>query len=211
MSSTNPAPEFTPIERATLLEIAFDSIVTGLGTGQPLKITSEALPDKLSDIRACFVTLEQDGRLRGCIGSLEPHTTLANDASHNAYASAFRDPRFKPLQAVELDTLTIQMSILGKATAIDFASEQDLIKQLRPGIDGLILQDIRFRGTFLPSVWKSLPAPDQFLAHLKLKAGLPGDHWSESVRVWRYTTESFSASVPEIRVAETGYPGEVLK
>ena len=73
-----------------------------------------------------------------------------------------------------------------------FSSEADLLKQLRPGVDGLILEEDGYRGTFLPSVWESLPRPEQFLQHLKLKAGLPSDYWSGTLRVQRYTTESFS-------------------
>ena len=211
MSSISASSEFLPAERETLLGIALDSIVSGLECGQPVRIAPEALPDKLSESRASFVTLEQEGKLRGCIGSLEPHTMLVDDVSHNAYAAAFKDPRFKPLQADELESLTIQVSVLGQAEAFNFDSELDLVRQLRPGVDGLILKDNEFRGTFLPSVWKSLPEPGKFLAHLKLKAGLPGDHWSDTVRVWRYTTESFSASVPEIRAAARGYLEEALK
>lgn len=194
-----------------MLELAFDSIASGLDSGEPADPGPAPLPDKLSALRACFVTLEQDGELRGCIGTLEAHTSLANDVSHNAYAAAFRDPRFKPLQASELNTLTIQLSVLGEAEVIHFSSEADLVRQLRPGIDGLILQDDGFRGTFLPSVWKSLPEPERFFAHLKLKAGLPGDHWSDTLRVWRYCTESFSAQVPEIRAAKRAYLEEALK
>lgn len=211
MSLTSASPEFSPAECETLLGIALDSIVSGLQSGKPLQVSPEALPDKLAEVRACFVTLEHDGVLRGCIGSLEPHTTLADDVSHNAYAAAFRDPRFKPLQAGELEKLTIHVSILGKTEALDFDSEEDLVRQLRPGADGLILQDNKARGTFLPSVWKSLPDPEQFLAHLKLKAGLPGDYWSDSIQMWRYTTESFIASVADIRAMNRGYLEEVLK
>jgi AmmeMemoRadiSam system protein A len=209
MSSTSP--EFSPDERHTLLGIALDSIVSGLETGEPLRISTRALPARLAEQGACFVTLEQDGILRGCIGSLEAHTSLAEDISHNAWAAAFRDPRFKPLQAGEIDTLTIQVSILGRTEAIDFDSEEDLLRQLRPGIDGLILEDKKSRGTFLPSVWKSLPDPGQFFTHLKLKAGLPGDYWSDNLQVWRYTTKSITASVANIRAASRDYLEETLK
>lgn len=194
-----------------MLGIALDSIVSGLESGKPLRLSPRALPDSLAELRACFVTLEQEGELRGCIGSLEPRTTLGEDISHNAWAAAFRDPRFKPLQAGEIDTLTIQVSVLGRTEAIDFDSEADLIRQLRPGVDGLILQDRNARGTFLPSVWKSLPDPVQFLSHLKLKAGLPVDYWSASLQMWRYATESFTASVADIRAASHGYLEKALK
>jgi AmmeMemoRadiSam system protein A len=115
------------------------------------------------------------------------------DVAENAYAAAFRDPRFAPLTRPELDALDLSISILTPAESMTFESQEDLLGQLRPGIDGLILQDGDRRGTFLPSVWESLPEAGRFLAHLKLKAGLPEDHWSDSVQVWRYETESISA------------------
>ena len=69
-------------------------------------------------------------------------------------------------------------------------SEADLLAQLRPNIDGLVLEETatRQRGTFLPAVWETLPDPATFLAHLKQKAGLPRDYWSDALRVSRYTT-----------------------
>ena len=70
-----------------------------------------------------------------------------------------------------------------------FKSEADLLKQIRPGIDGLILSDGLYKGTFLPSVWESLPDPKQFLMHLKMKAGLKPDHWSDTIKAERYVVE----------------------
>jgi AMMECR1 domain-containing protein len=68
-------------------------------------------------------------------------------------------------------------------------SEDDLLAQLRPGEDGLILQEGARRATFLPSVWESLPERHQFLGHLKQKAGLPADYWSDTLQVFRYGAE----------------------
>jgi len=73
-----------------------------------------------------------------------------------------------------------------------FRDEADLLAQLRPGVDGLILRAGAHQGTFLPSVWEQLPRREDFLAHLKVKAGLPPDYWSDDIQVWRYTTEEFS-------------------
>jgi AMMECR1 domain-containing protein len=72
-----------------------------------------------------------------------------------------------------------------------FRSEADLIEQLRPGVDGLILSRGGQRGTFLPSVWEELPDPYIFLSQLRHKAGLPLDYWSADLQAERYTTESF--------------------
>lgn len=180
-----------PAERAILLAVARDSIRHGLEEGRPVDVPVADFPDILREPGASFVTLQRNGRLRGCIGSLEPRRPLVQDVAENAFAAAFRDPRFMPLQPQELDDLHVHISVLGAPEPLRFESEEDLLQQLRPGEDGLILQDGVRKGTFLPSVWEELPEPHQFLAHLKRKAGLPPDHWSDSLRVWRYGTESF--------------------
>lgn len=172
-----------------LLELAKASIQHGLQTGKPLKIDLADYPAELHARRATFVTLHINHDLRGCIGMLEAIRPLAEDIAENAFAAAFKDPRFPPLSAQEFKGLQIHLSILTNPEPIAFSSEQDLISQLQPGIDGLILQDGYRRGTFLPSVWESLPNPEQFLRHLKQKAGLPPDYWSDSIRVSRYRTE----------------------
>jgi len=180
-----------PQDRSLLLNLARDSIRQGLESGHPLQIRLEDYPQSLQARRAAFVTLNRRGALRGCIGHLEAIQPLVADVAENAFAAAFRDPRFPPLTANELDDLEIHISVLSPATPLTFSSEADLLHQMRPGIDGLILEDGPHRGTFLPSVWESLPQPLEFLRHLKMKAGLPADHWSDHVRVYRYETESF--------------------
>lgn len=183
---------FTEHQQQQLLDTARKSIQEGLENGRPLVVSAE--PDSpFAAPGACFVTLESNDQLRGCIGSLEAYRPLMTDVAENAYAAAFRDPRFAPLTSPELGTLNLSISILTPAESVTFDSQEDLLGQLRPGIDGLILQDGARRGTFLPSVWESLPEAERFLNHLKLKAGLPEDYWSDSVQVWRYKTESISA------------------
>ncbi len=211
MSSTEVRQEFTPGEQEILLRIAYQSIHSGLETRQPAAITVDGYPARLAARRASFVTLHAEGKLRGCIGSLEPRTSLIKDVSFNAYAAAFRDTRFQPLQADELDTLSLQISVLSTPEMLDFDSESSLLALVRPGKDGLILEEHDLRSTFLPSVWESLPDPSQFLGHLKLKAGLATNYWSASIRIWRYTTESFTASIPAIRVKDPDYRVEMLK
>lgn len=171
-----------------LLDLARASIRHGL-SGSPPIVDLEGLAVELVVPRASFVTLEKDGRLRGCIGSLEAWRPLAVDVAENAFAAAFRDPRFSPVRESEIDPLEIHLSLLTSAVAMTFTSEADLLTQLRPGVDGLILLDGSHRGTFLPSVWEELSTPQLFLTHLKRKAGLPLDYWSQGVKVLRYTTE----------------------
>jgi len=172
-----------------LLRLARESIRHGLKTGRPLPVELAPLPEEMKAVRASFVTLEAEAALRGCIGSLEARRPLAQDIAENAYAAAFQDPRFPPLREDELDGLDIHLSLLTPAEPVSFSSEQDLIAQLRPGVDGLILAEGGRRGTFLPSVWQQLPEPAEFLAHLKQKAGLPATYWSDSIKVYRYETE----------------------
>ena len=178
-------------DRQTLLNLARESIQSGLTHGQPLAVKKQTYSTELQQPRASFVTLHKHGELRRCIGSLEAHQALVDDIASNAFNAAFRDPRFPPLQANEFDQLHIHIEILTPPEPIQFSSEQELLDQLQLGKDGLLLSEGLHRGTFLPTVWESLPRPEQFLFHLKNKAGLPGDYWSDNIKVQRYHTESF--------------------
>ena len=180
----------TPV-RQRLTRLARDSIVHGLEHGKPLPVDSSAWPSAVRGPGASFVTLNRDQKLRGCIGSLNAHRPLPVDIAENAYGAAFKDPRFQPLEANELESVEIHISRLSAPQPLRFASQDQLLAQLRPGVDGLILKEGRHRGTFLPSVWESIPERNAFLAQLKRKAGLPPDYWSETVQVERYTTESW--------------------
>lgn len=139
-----------------------------------------------------FATSSTRGELRGCIGHLEAVQPLVSDVAENAFAAAFRDPRFQSLTRPELARIAIELSVLTPSQPLSFAPEAELLRMLEPGRDGLILEEGAARGTFLPTVWDSLPEPRTFLRHLKQKAGLRPDHWSDRVRVRRYRTESFS-------------------
>lgn len=176
-------------QRQRLLDLAKNSIQHGLQTGRPLKVDLTDFPANFATHRATFVTLQKKHQLRGCIGTLEAIRPLAEDIAENAFLAAFKDPRFPPLAGDEFDELEIHLSILTPAEPVAFTSEQDLITKLKPGVDGLILEEGRRRGTFLPSVWEQLPEPEQFLRHLKQKAGLAFDYWSENIRIYRYRTE----------------------
>jgi len=192
MSSTEAAADsLDDAQRQTLLDLARASIRHGLAHDGPLPVEPGEFAPPLRQQRAVFVTLQRQGQLRGCIGHLEASQALVKDVADNAYAAAFRDPRFPPLAAAEFDDLEVHISILSPPETLPVVSEADLLNQIRPGIDGLILEEGTHRGTFLPSVWDSLPQPAQFLAHLKLKAGLSPAHWSDGIRMARYTTESF--------------------
>ena len=180
-----------PAQRATLLAVARGSIEHGLANGRSPAVTASDFDRELQAVRASFVTLHSLGQLRGCIGHLQAVQPLVVDVAENAFAAAFRDPRFSPLTPGEWPEVQVDLSILTAPEPLQFSDETDLIRQIRPGEDGLILQDGPHRGTFLPSVWESLPDPAEFLRHLKHKAGLAANHWSDRVEVFRYRTESF--------------------
>jgi AmmeMemoRadiSam system protein A len=190
-NSTEQTAGLAAAQRTTLLEVARLSIEHGLLSGRPLSVTPSEYHRDLKAVRASFVTLQRQGQLRGCIGHLEAVQPLVVDVAENAFAAAFRDPRFAPLGAEEWPEVDIHLSILTPPEALHFRDEADLLGQIQPGEDGLILQDGPNRGTFLPSVWDSLPDAHDFLTHLKLKAGLAANHWSGRVEVYRYHTESF--------------------
>lgn len=176
-------------ERRVLLDVALRAVRRGVGRGAAEAVRLSEYQASLHAPRATFVTLEQDARLRGCIGSLEAVRPLVEDVNANAFAAAFRDPRFPPVCEHEVGGLTISISVLSEPEGLDVDSERDLLARLQPGVDGLILQSGPLRGTFLPAVWASLPEPRDFVRQLKLKTGLRVDHWPEGVRVWRYSVE----------------------
>jgi len=148
-------------------------------------------PDWLEQPGAVFVTLTQNGQLRGCIGSLEANRSLFDDVQSNARAAAFKDPRFLPLKQQELADIQVEVSLLSPATPIQFIDEADALAQLRPGIDGVILEHGWHRATFLPQVWDQLPEPRDFISHLKHKAGLATDFWADDLHLSRYQVEKF--------------------
>ena len=174
-----------------LLDIVKKAITFGLENNLRLLIEPEAFDPVLREKRATFVTLHINGVLRGCIGSLTAISPLIVDLAHNAYSAAFRDPRFPPLEESEFEQLQYHISILSETTPILFTSEKDLITQLRPHVDGLVLTEGSNKGTFLPSVWEQLPDREMFLKHLKQKAGLSQDYWSNGITIERYEVDGF--------------------
>lgn len=171
-----------------VLTLARSAIAEQLGLGR-----LETLEDRsLDQPRASFVTLKQEDRLRGCVGSVHRTRALRDDVRVNAVAAAFRDPRFPPLEARELPQVSLEVSLLSAEERLEVDSEAQLIARLRPGIDGLILEYGLHRATLLPQVWQQLPDPREFLATLRHKAGLPEDFWSPRLIVSRYAATTWA-------------------
>jgi AmmeMemoRadiSam system protein B/AmmeMemoRadiSam system protein A len=182
--------------RSALFDLARQAIAHGLARGRAPKVTVERRhAPALAAQRASFVTLELDGRLRGCIGTLVAHRPLVEDVAENAFKAAFADPRFKPLTQAEIARIDMHVSLLSHPRPSAAANEDALVRMLQPDIDGLIIRDQGKQAIFLPSVWSSIPDPRAFVRALKRKAGLPEDHWSENFRAFRYVTESFGSEV----------------
>jgi uncharacterized protein len=180
----------TSQNRGVLIDAARSSIGHGLSHGRAQPLDPATYNGALNEPRASFVTLKIESRLRGCIGRLKADSPLIVGVSRNAYAAAFEDPRFEKMNPHDWSRTRLQISVLSTPVPMTFENEKDLLDQLRPGVDGLVLESGRCRGTFLPAVWQMLPDPASFLNQLKAKAGLSVDAWPDDVRILRYTSES---------------------
>ncbi len=173
-----------------LIAIAERAIDHGLALGVPPAVDIECWPQPLRAERASFVTLRTaDGRLRGCIGTIEAHRPLVADISANAFAAAFEDPRFPPLRARERSALSCELSILTPPEPMAFTDEADIVQRLRPGVDGVLIETGTRRGTLLPAVWEHLSDPAEFWQTLKQKAGIAQEMLPDDLTVYRYRAE----------------------
>jgi AmmeMemoRadiSam system protein A len=184
-----------------LLQIAKMAIVEHFD--ETMHLNKEALLKQypfLNEQGAVFVTLNYDNTLRGCIGSIIAHRSLLEDVIHNAKAAAFHDPRFNGLDQKEFDHLDLEVSVLTPPKVLIYKDYDDLMHQVRPFKDGLILQYGAYQGTFLPQVWEHLPTPTLFLEHLSQKAGLTPLVYQNHPNIYRYEVhaleELFNAILP---------------
>lgn len=179
-------------DRNSLLKLARSAITAELVGGteviRPAK-PSAALQKKCG----CFVTLHKNKALRGCIGTIEAARSLLAGVEDNARNSAFKDPRFPPLEADELLAVDIEISVLSVPIALEYNDADDLLKKIQPGVHGVIISRAWHSATFLPQVWEQLPDTKPFLEHLCLKAGLETNCWTAGdLTVKVYTVEYFS-------------------
>ncbi len=172
-----------------LLDICRKSIVEGFETGRPLKVNPSEFSEVLQQSGASFVTLEIEGELRGCIGSIIANQSLAEDISKNAFAAAFSDSRFSALTEEEYENLEIAISLLSAPSQMSFKDEQHLLAQIEQDVDGIIIKDGGYRAVYLPSVWEQIPDKKLFLNSLKQKAGLSSSYFSKTFEAYRFRTE----------------------
>jgi AmmeMemoRadiSam system protein A len=196
-TSEGPIIKLSPEQETDLLRLATQSIEHGLNCRRPLAVDPRRYPSPLCDFWAAFVTVRVQQELRGCVGTIEANQPLASNVVKYAYAAAFEDLRFAEITWEDYLHLHLQISILSPTTLLSFGNEQELLDQLRPGVDGLILEAEGQRGTFLPSVWETIKTPRDFWSGLKRKAGLPAHYWSGAMKVQRYTTYCLSSGPGE--------------
>lgn len=175
-------------DKQTLLQLAREAIRSPLAGEKNFNPELKLFPERLKKERATFVTLNMAGKLRGCIGSLQAHRALVLDVAKNAQAAAFQDPRFNPLSHEEYQKIDIHISILTQPRRLTASSLEDLAGKLQPGVDGLIIKEGARQATYLPSVWQHILDPRQFIAELRVKAGLDEQGWQDT-EVFTYTTE----------------------
>jgi AmmeMemoRadiSam system protein A len=189
-------PILTPEQGAALVALARRTLATHFGqaiASSKARDLKNTLADRALQAKSgTFVTLTINGQLRGCIGSLAARTTVVDGVRENAINAAFHDPRFSPLDQKELDAVQIEVSVLTEPVSLAYADAADLLAKIKAGIHGVILKKGYASATFLPQVWEQLPRPEDFLAHLCMKAGLPADQWRVGdLRIEVYQVQNF--------------------
>ncbi len=180
-------------ERRILLRLARRSIEMAINARSLPRLILSDYSAPLREQGASFVTLTDRGELRGCIGALEAYQPLVQDVCEHAAAAATEDYRFSPVQPFELPRLKIEISRLTPPEPLKYTSPEDLLAQLRPLQDGVVVKDMGKRATFLPQVWQNIPDPATFLNHLCQKMGAPADLWrTKPVHVYTYQVEEFA-------------------
>lgn len=182
----------TAEEKDFLLRLAREALHCAVNRLPPPRLDLAALSETLRQPGASFVTLTERGELRGCIGALEPYQPLAEDVREHAAAAALEDWRFPNVAPGELPAIHIEVSRLTTPARLEYEKPEDLLKLLRPGVDGVVLRDGGRRATFLPQVWEKIPDTAAFLGQLCQKMGAPQDLWKrKKLDVLLYQVEEF--------------------
>jgi len=183
----------SPSEKQLLLKFARESVAATARHAMPPSVEAVQLPPALLQLRTSFVTLTCAGDLRGCIGGFQVEYQLYEDVRQHAALAARQDYRFLPVTPEEVPQLEIEISALSLPQALNYASPEDLLRRLRPEVDGVILSNGFQRATFLPQVWERVPDPRVFLSMLCEKMGVPHDTWKrKNLEVQIYQVEKFT-------------------
>jgi AmmeMemoRadiSam system protein A len=191
-------PSLSPEDLDALFGLADLGVRAGLAGDAAPKVHPETLPAALREPRGVFVTLEVDGQLNGCIGSVVPGDPLGAAVAELAWRAAFADPRLPPLTLDDYPLLEIKLSLIGPLEPVAAGSEEELAANLRPGVDGVLIRWGAANATFLPGVWDKLPDSVTFLRHLEAKAGLRPGQWPRGVEAWRYETAEYRRRAEDI-------------
>ncbi len=179
-------------ERKFLLELARKTLTSVTAGGDLPEVATKDIPPKLTEKKACFVTLTKSGKLRGCVGHMTAMEPLHQAVVENARNAALRDTRFPPVGPDELDQIAIEISVLTEPQPLTFSSPDDLLSKLHPNEDGVLLRIGPRTATFLPQVWAQIPDKVEFLNHLSQKAGGEPSAWrGDDVSVSIYHAECF--------------------
>ncbi len=176
-----------------LLKLARKAIETYILGGKVLNIP-ESPTETLKENMGVFVTLHENGELRGCIGYPEPVKPLLNALIEVAIGAATGDPRFAPLNSHELEKIQVEVSVLTPPELIIVHKPAEYLEKIDIGHDGLIIERGVFRGLLLPQVpvewgWDK----EEFLANTCLKAGMSPDCWlEEGVKIYTFQSQIFN-------------------
>ncbi|OPZ77858.1 MAG: hypothetical protein BWY78_00840 [Alphaproteobacteria bacterium ADurb.Bin438] len=181
-----------------IVQIAIDSIAMGLIDEGPLKIDLDDVPEELRAKGSCFVTIYKGGNLRGCVGTIFPNKSLAEDISANAHNAAFNDKRFDEIDVDELldGDVVVSVSVLSPLVKVDCANNDELLTKITMGEDGVVMIDGKIVSVFLPQVWDTIPDKRIFINELKTKAGVDKNYWSDTVNFYKFKVDTVEADWP---------------
>ena len=178
-------------ERSFLIELSRSVLESHVKNGVTPEIATE-IPERLKEVKGCFVTLNKNKQLRGCIGHIIPQEPLYQCVMDNTINAASNDPRFRPVATGELNDIEVEISVLTVPRTLRFSSPDDLLNRLVPLRDGVVLKSGRHQATYLPQVWEMIPDKSDFLSSLCEKGGADAGCWRDNVEISVYQAEVFN-------------------
>ena len=191
-------PSLSPEELDALFALAGLGVRAGLAGHPAPSVDAATLAPALREPAGVFVTLEVAGDLNGCIGSIVPEAPLGAAVPRLARAAAFDDPRLPALTVADYPSLEMKLSLISPLELVPADTEAQLVAQLRPGVDGVLIRSGAANATFLPAVWQKVSDPLTFIRHLEVKAGLRPGQWPRGMQAWRYTTTEYRRKAVDI-------------